>query len=529
MPPIKTGLYLGGTEELEHLDPIDSGVDSGNDDNSDNCDSDDEEVVCSPPPNMHATALLWAPTYLSQQEKQPTKQAPRKVRFASPAVAIQGRRDHTVADARIMTLKQQDYNDVHVARQLAKEGFINYGEKTVAGRWRKIRGDIEKAEEEELDDNLSDWHLGEAKAFNNAEKRFRQEVIKLEQAKWKTISIGLNVSMNKKKYTAKACKERYEAMQNGTADVAFELDPDPVGRMNKRDERIAENKRRRAAAKQAIRDAEEDKKRKIAAAKERKLGIQLENVNWKQEKMAREREERRLREEKRLGKEAERKARKAGLQKLREEVEAKRRNKDAEAAVYRYYTGYNINRKHGNKQGGDPDSDEDERADYLADSDDSDASSDGDVPPPVLTQSERISNRRRSASRGRSVSVHPSQMVEVTKATLLNPRSIMTDSELADLLHERKLPRRGHDETHPEVIARLAADDDILDNDEVNDLLAKHFMTHKGSIAKRIQRLEEADAANSAAGKRGVKVTDPEFKEQYEGYKGEYASLLVDA
>ena len=116
----------------------------------------------------------------------------------------------------------------------------------------------------------------------------------------------------------------------------------------------------------------------------------------------------------------------------------------------------------------------------------------------------------------------------VTAETLLNPRSIMTDSELGALLHERGLPRRGNDESHPQVVARLAAADKELTCKEIDELLRPLFVCVKGTLGDKVVRLQEADAKGSAAGDDGVTAADLEFKKGYEGYAGEFAGLIGD-
>jgi len=39
--------------------------------------------------------------------------------------------------------------------------------KTVGSRWLRLRKALEKAEEERLDDELSDWHAGEVSAYGS--------------------------------------------------------------------------------------------------------------------------------------------------------------------------------------------------------------------------------------------------------------------------------------------------------------------------------------------------------------------------
>merc|ERR1739841_233234 len=77
--------------------------------------------------------------------------------------------------------------------------------------------------------------------------------------------------------------------------------------------------------------------------------------------------------------------------------------------------------------------------------------------------------------------VAPVVKATVTKETLLNARSIMSDAELNALLFERGMPRRGLDESHPEVVARLAEADEAATTVELTKLLSKYFDKGKGS------------------------------------------------
>jgi len=69
--------------------------------------------------------------------------------------------DYDTDDGRIVTLKQQGYSDEYVAQKLIQEGRIRYVPKTVGSRWLRLRKALEQAENEKLDDELSDWHVEE--------------------------------------------------------------------------------------------------------------------------------------------------------------------------------------------------------------------------------------------------------------------------------------------------------------------------------------------------------------------------------
>ncbi|MGG6495380.1 UNVERIFIED_CONTAM: hypothetical protein NY603_20895, partial [Bacteroidetes bacterium 56_B9] len=77
------------------------------------------------------------------------------------------------------------------------------------------------------------------------------------------VSIYLAEKTVKRKYTANACQERYEALKNGTALLPIELDDDQEGRRLLREERII--------AAQARRDAIEQEKKDLEAAREARI------------------------------------------------------------------------------------------------------------------------------------------------------------------------------------------------------------------------------------------------------------------
>ena len=66
--------------------------------------------------------------------------------------------DYDSDDGRIITLKQQGFSDEYVSQKLIQEGRIRYQAKTVTSRWLRLRKALEAAENERMDDELSDWH-----------------------------------------------------------------------------------------------------------------------------------------------------------------------------------------------------------------------------------------------------------------------------------------------------------------------------------------------------------------------------------
>lgn len=374
---------------------------------------------------------------------------------------------------------------------------------------------------------------------------------KLVDKKWKDVSVTLANLLpdEKKKYTAKACKERWDALQDGTALKPIELDSDQEGRRKMRESRITEAKRLRAKAKeeakrakQAEEDAKTDKKRKETLKIHEKREAQ-------QARAAEKAETQRIRAERNAGKVEKQAARKQAQKDWKAGIEAKRRIKELEERVYRSITGKALNRMRrasGNEGVNKDDTPADSDDESVHDADDEDEELD-ELAYVVSNREEAqdeladlVSDREEDQFPDgdsddddilSNIDVTPAKPLpkfKVRIATLENPRSVMTDEEIRVLLHERGLPRLGSDESHPQVVARLAAADNDLSSMAVSSLLKKYFDNKKGNKEAKIRRLQEYDAANSAAGMRGVKSTDLEFKRGYKGYGGRFGGSICD-
>ncbi|KAG9936905.1 hypothetical protein KCV02_g6005, partial [Aureobasidium melanogenum] len=64
-------------------------------------------------------------------------------------------------DQMIVDMKQQGYKDEDIRDRLIEKGFTCYEARSVACRWMRIRKKTQEYEEKLLDEELTDWHLGE--------------------------------------------------------------------------------------------------------------------------------------------------------------------------------------------------------------------------------------------------------------------------------------------------------------------------------------------------------------------------------
>ncbi|KAK3696420.1 hypothetical protein LTR37_017991 [Vermiconidia calcicola] len=502
MAPLQTGLFLGGSGWHDEDDQDITATDedgSEYEDAADDADDEDDVPYYNPQTGAHS---------LKRQRSPVADDGEGSKRLRTPggdaAAAGKGFKDFKAEqDRRITTLKKQGYADAYVADKLREEGLGSLGVKAIAPRWRDLRKKEEAKEDAMLDDELSDWHQGEDdelhEAYNAIEENFTKDLAKLNEKKWRDVSQKL--------------------AGHGTALLPIEIDPDQAGRAALRQQRIEEAKARRAAAAEAVKHAEDQKKLELQAKEDEKLRYWQAKEDHKKTLEAKRIEEKRFRDEHNAAKERERAARAAALQRIRGEADEKKKVKEAEERVFRYYTGRYLVRVQ--KRRRNPDDEEDYTSDEsdgydmsdLADSDQDEASVSSGKPYTKHTTEEKKP----------ATTFKPAK---VNKESLLNPRSVMSDEELEMLLHERDHARRANKETHPQVVARLAVMDWSLTTSELNGLLEKRFASRKGKQAVRIARLQQYDAANSVAGQDGVKSTDLEFKQKYEGYTGKYKSLI---
>ena len=301
---------------------------------------------------------------------------------------------------------------------------------------------------------------------------------------------------------------------------------------------------------------EEEKKQRADLRKLQTAERNRARVLSQQEKDALKADEERIKMEKRTNTEKLRLARKATSEQAKLQAEWEKKVRDTEAALYKKLTGTRMPglarpsgrrpsaKRHAGRagQGDDSEGDGDDEVDGEMSEEDEgetgDGGSEGDGANESMSgvgSSKETSSGRGDGSGSISALSKPLRATKsstttmsppVTEETLLNPRSVMAIDELETLLFNRKLPRRGGHETHPQLVARLAAADVALAIPELDELLRKFWDKGKGSKVAKIKRLQMHEANASAAGQDGIKAMDPEFKKGYEGYGGEFSGLL---
>ncbi|KAI4125634.1 MAG: hypothetical protein LQ347_005306, partial [Umbilicaria vellea] len=162
-------------------------------------------------------------------------------------------------DELIVKMKEEKFTDKQIAARLREEGRVNYHYKTIGSRWARIKRALEKKNDQDLDDQLTDWHEGDDYVLLQAVTAADREVYRLKQAaqdkKWKFVSLRMKDMKPSTNYSKSACRSRFEALENDTATIPPELDDDLEHRAVQHE--AAKKRAERNVAKRRVERAEE--------------------------------------------------------------------------------------------------------------------------------------------------------------------------------------------------------------------------------------------------------------------------------
>lgn len=359
--------------------------------------------------------------------------------------------------------------------------------------------------------NLADTPQDESleQAVKAIDAKIDKEIAKLRDKKWQQVAFHVADLIQKKKYTAKLCRERYNGLMDGTALKPIELDSDQDGRAEMRGNRIATNRRLREEAAAAAQLEEQQKMAERLAKKEAREANAVIKVTKAQQK-------------------------KIDAEKIANMKKAAIEQRKTQRLILAQWAAYNkaesawlLRKKKAemvlcNKLLGLPagyrrtkivdEEDEGEMTDRETDEGALDDGSD-DVEHIPSTRSTR--KHARNSGSG-SDNPTPNKRVagstpikhvgigeaKVTDETRASPRSAMTLVELNNVLIRRDLPRSSGQESHEQVVARLHAEDQNATNSVLNDLLKASGLETRGNKQEKIERLQAYDVSRSAAGEQ---------------------------
>ncbi|PNS15774.1 Eukaryotic translation initiation factor 4 gamma [Sphaceloma murrayae] len=455
------------------------------------------------------------------------------------------------ADDRIVVaMKRGGYSDQEIVDELVKQGFAQLQPRTISTKYQRICQRLQEYNDELLEEDLTDWHDGEddvlRQAYARAEQQVTTELQAIREKLFIYTSLEVNRHTDRPRFSAKACKNRLEALADGSARPPPELDPDPDARKRETaarkkayfEHKVAELRRSAqeeedrknstpSAIAKAARKAEADKK-KAQLAEERAAQKAKTDARIRAETAARElreqvRREHRQEERSKAAEEVNDRRVLKILQRNYEDkiadfeaMEAEREAEDRRRSLQGYHHGVGAMSRSSLPYGSvDPSinglqSPHIENVSCRFDSP-YDPDSAQSYPPDAhtpLPQGPGYNSSFRAPSvnpRGFATPApphgaprsSPTSHVLVADDPSLDPREIMAKPELMAIVIERGMSKNREKETKGLLARRLRESDRMASSAELHKWLRRRGLSTKGNKAELIWRLQEYDARTS--------------------------------
>ncbi|KAF2016282.1 hypothetical protein BU24DRAFT_480872 [Aaosphaeria arxii CBS 175.79] len=137
-------------------------------------------------------------------------------------------------DELIITMRDKGYSDQQIADHLSKEGRTRYERKSVATRIGRIKLAQAKNIDNLLEQGLKEWKYEDdvrlLEAYALADVQVNYEIERARAWRFKKVSDQMRRADKDCIFSEKACRDRYQALMNGTAKIPTALDDDPEAR-----------------------------------------------------------------------------------------------------------------------------------------------------------------------------------------------------------------------------------------------------------------------------------------------------------
>ncbi|KNG49572.1 hypothetical protein DDE82_004139 [Stemphylium lycopersici] len=186
-------------------------------------------------------------------------------------------------DELMMQMREKGFNDRQIAEKLAKDGRVRYDQKSISTRIMRIR--LAQAENVEflLREGYKEWKFEDderlIRAYALADIEVNYEIERIRAWRFRKVSEYMRRLHKDALFSATACRERYNALVDGTARIPTELDDDPNTRRAQLEAyRISREKiRNKEQAEKEAREAAEAKAKNEAKSRNAEKAEEIAN------------------------------------------------------------------------------------------------------------------------------------------------------------------------------------------------------------------------------------------------------------
>lgn len=137
-------------------------------------------------------------------------------------------------DERMLEMREKGYTDGQVSEQLAKEGRVRYGRKSISTRIGRIKLAQAANVDFMLEQGYKEWTLDDdqrlMKAYDFANIEVKYEIERVRAWRFKKVAEYMRRLDKESIFSEKACRDRYQAIVNGTATIPIDEDDNPLAR-----------------------------------------------------------------------------------------------------------------------------------------------------------------------------------------------------------------------------------------------------------------------------------------------------------
>lgn len=201
----------------------------------------------------------------------PSTLCDRSATAATPGILNKKQVERDKDDNLIITMRELGYSDEQITSHLAQEGRALIESKSVATRISRIKLSQAKTVDKLLEDGWKEWEYDDdvllMQAYDLADIEVNYEIERARAWRFKKVAEAMRRLKRNAIFSEKACRERYQALVDGTARIPSLIDDNPQARLEEMEAfRMERQAQRKAEDREQEEKAEVERRIKEEAA-----------------------------------------------------------------------------------------------------------------------------------------------------------------------------------------------------------------------------------------------------------------------